>query len=179
MDKQFHPSPYSECNNISLPRFKLIHVSKRGPRCRTADTEEKQKLKMTHFLISLTPLNEWVSNFTFRYSRNGIHKSPREQKKQYVVCLWWAQIMTSFIGLITWSETDHRKHTFIDPNALNVTQEQPLLSYINAQLPLSVVWVSLMVLIYLSQSILKKQTCSFQSTQYWSHTDAIQCGAIT
>ena len=31
MDKQFHPTHYNGCNYLSMPGFKLYHVSKRGP----------------------------------------------------------------------------------------------------------------------------------------------------
>ena len=33
MDKLFHPTLYDGCNYLSMLGFKLIHVSKRGPRC--------------------------------------------------------------------------------------------------------------------------------------------------
>ena len=32
MDKWFHPTDYNECNYSSMLGFKLIHVSKMGPR---------------------------------------------------------------------------------------------------------------------------------------------------
>ena len=33
MDKWFHPTLYRTCDNLSMLIFKLIHVSKSGPRC--------------------------------------------------------------------------------------------------------------------------------------------------